>query len=189
MTIGLIARAIGLGLLAATTITATSSATNFSFSFTNTVFNTPGTVTGRIFGLTDNATSAVTDVVLDSFPAAFGLPAAPVDIFALASFVADNSFTVSGGNITEDDLIFNFTDGGHLFQFRLTGTPDLLLNDLQRVNDPGTSNGIATGNAAGLSEVTFVNLSQPAAIAEPGSIVVLISGLALLGLAVRRRRA
>jgi hypothetical protein len=48
---------------------------DFMFSFSNTVGNVNGTVTGEIFGLSDNASNqAASNVILDSYPAGLLLP-------------------------------------------------------------------------------------------------------------------
>lgn len=78
--------------------TSKASALDFSFSFSNTSGNTSGTVTGTLFGLTDNTTSAATQVTIDSFPAALGTP---VDgLIATNWNVFANSFTVVNGSLT-----------------------------------------------------------------------------------------
>jgi hypothetical protein len=87
-------RAFALALLTALAPAAPVSAAtlDFLFSFTNTVYG-GGTVTGRIRGLTDNATSASFSVTVTSNSGGFGT----------GSHVArpgDNLWTVSGGQIT-----------------------------------------------------------------------------------------
>src|ERR1700679_90346 len=74
---------------------------NFDFSFGNVNGSIPGTVTGEIFGLTDNSTSAATDLVIDSYPVGLTLPAVPWDIFNAAGYsITANTFTVTGGVVT-----------------------------------------------------------------------------------------
>jgi hypothetical protein len=60
-------------------------ADDFFFSFSNNdawnVGGSSGAVTGEIFGLTNNATSSPTDVVVLSYPATFtGAPAPPFSV-------------------------------------------------------------------------------------------------------------
>ena len=66
---------------------------DFMFSFTGTIppSSVAGTVSGEIFGLTDNATGPASNVVVDGYPAELGLPSPPLTIF---SFISENSFTV-----------------------------------------------------------------------------------------------
>lgn len=53
---------------------------DFTFSVTNTIGNVPGTFTGEIFGLTDNATSAATSVLILSILAGMNnLVSPPID--------------------------------------------------------------------------------------------------------------
>lgn len=71
-------------------------ADDFSFSFTNTDGNLPGTVTGEILGLTNNATTTDAEVILTSYPSFFdGDPdfASPLPVLV-------DSFTEMGGVIT-----------------------------------------------------------------------------------------
>ena len=74
-----------------------------------------GNVTGLIEGLTDNATSAATDVIIQSYPA--GLPSLPAALFALPIPPAStnvNHFTVADGSITSgffDVFFMNSTNG------------------------------------------------------------------------------
>ena len=117
-------------LLAATFGPAT--ADNFLFSFTNTSGNTPGTVTGEIFGLVNNSTSSATDVTITSAPAAIGIPSFPFDIFPL-SIIPFNKFTVSADLITSAlidlvqrsslpglDLLIELLPPPNITQFHLT---------------------------------------------------------------------
>ena len=83
----------------------------FDFSFTNDLGTAPGTVTGEIVGLSDNATSAATALYIDSFPTSpfyvFGtgpftlqLPGdTPFNVLSPLDQILDNSFTVSNGEI------------------------------------------------------------------------------------------
>jgi hypothetical protein len=82
-----------------------ASANDFFFSFTNDVGNVAGTVTGEVFGLVDNATSAATSVQVFTWPSAL-IPLAsqptyppPIDATAWA-LQFGNSFTVAGGVVT-----------------------------------------------------------------------------------------
>jgi hypothetical protein len=85
-------------------------ALSFGFSFTNDPAfggNTPGTVTGEIDGLVDNATGPATAVFIDSAPSAFNL-SFPISVPVSDSEVVVNSFTVSNGVITVGAQFFDF---------------------------------------------------------------------------------
>jgi hypothetical protein len=108
-------------LLLAGTATA-ASALDFNFSFSTDCapegtcsFGIPGTVTGEITGLKDNATSAATHVWINSIvgPLDFspGLTT-PFETFTSSDY---NSFTVSGGKITEAFCIAGSLGAGFLF--------------------------------------------------------------------------
>ena len=75
-------------------------ALDFTFSFSNVTGNTPGTVTGTIQGLNDNATSAATGVIIQTYPS--GLSGSPNQggFDATKWAVINNSFSVTNGNIT-----------------------------------------------------------------------------------------
>jgi hypothetical protein len=89
-------------------------ALDFNFSLTNTRGNVSGTVTGTIQGLSDNTTSAASDIIITSYPA--GLTANPAAPFSLFSFLggtgpSENSFTVNNGVITNDQFTYVSTKG------------------------------------------------------------------------------
>jgi hypothetical protein len=158
---------------------------NFDFSFTNTTGNTPGTVTGEIFGLTNNATSAPTDVVITSYPAALtGLPSAPWDLYSIPGFVfADhgtpdvaNYFTVSNGAIT-----------GALFGL-FTATDQTVLDlgwgglDVF-ANHPDVDGGIV------IASPSIADFTPAGGVPEPAAWTLMIGGLLGVGAALRRRVA
>jgi hypothetical protein len=77
-------------------------ADDFSFSFTNTAGSgVPGTVTGEILGLTNNATGPAAEVLITSFPAGLDsiVGSGPINAM-LWNFQEENSFTESGGEVT-----------------------------------------------------------------------------------------
>jgi hypothetical protein len=84
---------------------ANARADDFTFSFTNNVGSVAGTVTGEIFGLTNNSTSAASEVIIDSYPTFPSNPSnlgpAPIDVTAWADQIY-NLFTESDGAITYD---------------------------------------------------------------------------------------
>ena len=75
-------------------------ADDFLFSFTNTSGTVSGTVSGEIFGLTNNSTSAATEVIITSAPSSLGLGEATPIIATLWNDPIHNSFTELSGNLT-----------------------------------------------------------------------------------------
>jgi hypothetical protein len=93
MTLGAFAFACALALASTP-----GHALSFDFSFTNTTGGgfTPGTVTGHIDGLQDNATGPATAVFIDSAPPVFNLTT-PISVPIAGA--SGNSFTVTSGMI------------------------------------------------------------------------------------------
>jgi hypothetical protein len=143
-------------------------AMNFDFSFSNNPAeggNVAGTVYGEIFGLTNNATSLPTDVVVYSYPAGITpIPPAPLDIpdyaTALGEFINGNGFTVTNGVITGED----YQIYGGYFDLDSGGNSLVSSNVLTRVQ-----------NTDGLAGVTF------AATPLPSTWTMLIAGFVGLG--------
>jgi hypothetical protein len=78
-----------------------ANADDFSFTITNTDGNVSGTVTGEILGLTDNSTGPATQVLIESYPAAFASIVGPGPIDATQFFTQlENSFTEVNGVVT-----------------------------------------------------------------------------------------
>jgi hypothetical protein len=167
----------GLGILALTCalVGGTSAAhagLNFDFSFTNQVGTVSGTVTGEVFGLTNNSTSAATDVVIDSYPTGLLLPAAPWDIFnGPGFFVIAKNFTVTNGVVVGGDF-------------------ETVLDDtLLIVGSIGESQ-LQDNNGDSVISVNFATFTAaPVGTPEPASIALFLSGLfGLFGLRLIRRR-
>jgi hypothetical protein len=159
---------------------------NFDFSFTNTGGNAAGTVTGEIFGLTNNATSAPTDIVVTSYPAAItGLPAAPWDIYTIPGFEFGNHgtpeladhFTVTNGAIT-DATYSLFTATGQSVLYFNWGGVDFFANH----PEVGGAFVIADPSTAIFTQVS-------GGVPEPAAWALMISGLFGVGAMLRRRAA
>jgi hypothetical protein len=112
-------------------------ADDFMFSFTNASGNVPGTVTGRILGITNNTTGAAAQVTIDSYPSGF-YPTPftlPINVTLFPNQFA-NSFTETAGVITSaridadtqfsptppNQYVFNMTNGFAQF-FTTTNVP------------------------------------------------------------------
>jgi hypothetical protein len=156
---------------------------DFMFSFSNTVGNVNGTVTGEIFGLTNNtANQAASNVVVDSAPALLGLPAfpSPLPIF---TDVTANSFTVLNGAITDA----SFASGDPLHnQFSITLNFNL-------INFFGNNDSHAEiQNDDGFAGATYTPVTVPAPLLATGpvaaSVTLLATGLATLWPFRRRLR-
>ena len=165
-----------IGVLVPMAIVTPAHALNFLFSFSNVTGNVPGVVSGKIYGLTDNATSFPTDVVVTAYPAGInGLAPAPLDINAyaasLGSFINSYSggFSVANGQITGGD----YQIYGGYFDLNIFSQYNTLFS-------PDASN--YTGNLDGLGGVTFT------ATPEPATWAMMLVGLGGLGFALRRSR-
>jgi hypothetical protein len=154
-------------------------ADDFTFSLTNTTGNQPGTVTGEILGLTNNATTAAAEVILDTYPAIYGTLnpalATPPVVPSMWSTVLQNSFTETAGVITA----FNFQSGinGHPFVSFLLWNLRLDITGLGVVDTAGV--GTATLGPPSFSIVT-------APVPEPSTLSLMLLGIGLV-LVMRKR--
>jgi hypothetical protein len=151
-------------------------AMNFDFSFSDNPAEggtVAGTVYGEIFGLTNNATSLPTDVVVYFYPAGITpLPtAAPLDINAYAAYLGEHingsGFTVTNGVITGED----YQIYGGYFDLDSGGNSLVSSNVLTRVQ-----------NTDGLAGVNF------SATPLPSTWTMLIAGFVGLGFFAHRGR-
>jgi hypothetical protein len=147
---------------------------NYDFSFTGDSGTNPGTVTGEIFGLTDNSSSTLpTDIVIFSAPAGLGYDT-PFDF----SPSGPNSYGYIGGGL---DISNGVIESGGLFAKDPTGTYILSFNDENNnlgISTDGSS--FATDDfddnfSGDLGEVTFTPV-----VPEPNQVALLFLG----GLAV-----
>jgi len=159
---------------------APAEALTFDFSFTNTTGNFPGTISGQIFGLTDNSTSAATQVIVEGVPvnysADFPTPTYPLDTTADATSISSNAFTVVAGVITNANYFANNSTDPNQFQLELLTNSVTFAFD---VEENGSSL-VATGAALFTPEVSTTPL--------PGALPLFVSGLGALGLLVKRRK-
>jgi PEP-CTERM motif len=156
----------------------------FTFSFVVTAGDAAsGTVTGEIFGLTDNATSAATDVVITSMPdgAPGYAPALPIDIFASSPSVNSNVFTVSDEEITSGEFFASFGPGDN-DQLQLEpGTGAQGFPGALSFQDPDNMMNMWDVYDDNTAAVSYSVTPAP----EPSSIAVF--GIGLFGLPLARR--
>jgi hypothetical protein len=200
---------VGLLCLLCLTLPSAARADNFTFSFTGTLLEDgqslgTGTVTGEIYGLTNNATSAATDVTITGVPSLFAgdpnLTPPITNTFESPQYlccgnpgantawvVTDNAFTETGGAITSSSFYA---------QAESQPDDDGELTFLE-INDNISGALFGDTNLAGatpyftdtvpLGEITFTPVSTP----EPSSFSLMLLGLGSLGLmmVIRKRNA
>jgi len=162
-------------------------ADNFTFSFSSdpTLSTVSGTVTGEIFGLPHNGTGAATDITVTSYPAGlvtFGSYPTPVDIFTwTGGFTGQNSFTVTNGVITSGGY---YIDGANGDYDQLYLNASIGYANGTNFFDIGSNDSrfVWNDNGIGPNGISYSAAATP----EPGSLLLLGSGL--LGLATRLRR-
>ncbi|HWF00968.1 MAG TPA: PEP-CTERM sorting domain-containing protein [Caulobacteraceae bacterium] len=163
-------------------------ADNFFFSFTSdgSFGNVDGTVTGQIFGLTDNATSAASDVEIYSYPA--GLNYLPGPSFSIAAYDAElgkaitvNSFTVTDGQIT--GAAFQLTGGWFDLNVDVGGTYYTALTAPDGTPQQNVGGQVGNTETTNLGGITFTAAPEPAAWA------IMLTGMFGVGAVLRRRRA
>lgn len=175
--------------LALITATSTASALTFKFSFENTSGAESGSLTGRIFGLSDNATGAASSIIIDSFPSAVGTLQAGNDV-TLWNLQVFNSFTVLNGQITASSFAAQET----AFPTN-TFCLDASINCIGFTADQGSTgvsalvvqNGSNIANGGGFASITYTNISD---VPLPAGGVLVMSGIAgLAGLKRRKKHA
>lgn len=158
-------------------------ADDFSFSFTNTVwYAVPGTVTGEILGLTNNATGPAAEVLITSFPSGLNsvLGSGPINAM-LWDQQYQNSFTESGGQVTAggfwaNDTINGWSQGAQLYINGDGGPYNFLNLDGTDALYVWGDNGLAAANIKPLGTPT----------PEPSSFLLALGFAGVLG-AFRRK--
>ncbi len=155
-------------------------ADNFFFSFSNVGGNVAGTVSGEIFGLTNNLSSAASDVIVTSYPAGLNstFPAGTIDTGLWNDPIA-NAFTETNGQITAasfkiEDMVNNGIDQLYI---------DFISANVLQIDQV---NGKSVENTNGLSGVNFS--AAPASVPEAPSWSIFAVALAALGAASQWRR-
>ena len=175
---------------AAALLSSTSAmAVDFSFTFSTDITDpavrnaVPGSVSGRILGLADNATGAAAQVFIDSFTAG-GFSSFPTDAAAWSS-VFNNSFTVTGGAIT--GATFHSSRNNNGFDQLFINIPIGYANGNTNYVSTGVDNAISIWNNNGFSGVTFATLDT-SAVPEPATWAMMLVGFGGMGAALRSRR-
>jgi hypothetical protein len=102
-----LARTFALAVAVFGFLGSSAKADNFLFSITNNAGNTPGTITGEIFGLVNNSTGPATEVEILTTPPTQGILFDPNAIPTTWQSVSDNSFTETDGIITSAEFLAN----------------------------------------------------------------------------------
>ncbi len=137
----------------------------------------PGTVQGSLIGLTDNSTSLPTFISITQVDPGIGI--------LLGTYTSDISegtgITLSGGQVTAANLLFNFTSAGNGFQLRLN------FEDMNFLHwNGGATPIVGTGNVLGFGGATY---GQPGnAVPEPAAWAMMLGGFGLVGTSLRRRQ-
>src|ERR1039458_6977378 len=146
-------------------------ADNFNFSITGSL----GTVTGEIFGLTnDGLNHAATEVLILTYPASLD-PFPTLDVTAWDTQVS-NLFTEFAGSVTS--AFFEATDGPTVGFY-----PDTYFFSLD------TSLGEVESTSPPVREDIGPTIFTPAAVPEPNALVLLSTALLLVALVARKRIA
>jgi hypothetical protein len=149
---------------------------NFDFSFTSTN-PVVGTVTGEVFGLSDNFTNqAATSVEIFSYPSALGLGPTPITLTAPPDMFNPNSFNVSGGLVTSAN-----------FAAFVTGSPNFVLSLFTGTNLSSLTNTSSMPNVHTVGTVNFTAV-VPGPIVGAGVPGLIAACVGLLALARRHRR-
>jgi hypothetical protein len=158
-----------LGALFAFGVSSSASATSYDYSFSNVDGAVNGTVTGTIVLPNGDGTFTATSVSIDSYPSALGLGPTPISSYIQE---LENTFTVSGGNITSGEFEGNLDGETALFISSdfLTGGSGL---DLE---------GCGCLASEGVRDSTDLTLSfAPVATPIPATWTMLIAGFVGLG--------
>ncbi|WP_339693048.1 PEPxxWA-CTERM sorting domain-containing protein [uncultured Parasphingorhabdus sp.] len=142
-----------------------------------------GSVTGRILGLTDNATSSATQVFVDSFSAG-AFTGTPTDVTVWTNQF-ENSFTLANGVITSGSFWADRGVIGTNFDQLFINVALGYANGNTNYASVGVNNDTSIWNNQGLNGVSFQSLG---AVPEPATWAFMIFGFGAIGGAMRRQR-
>jgi len=161
----------------------TARADNFKFSFTNTLGGVPGTVTGEILGLTNNSTSAATQVIIETFPAALNPSFFPPINATLWSIQIENSFTEAAGGVVSGG--FEAQMPGITFGFSDLAIDSSGYNVLYLECHCGLG-GREVADGGGLAAANIDPLGS-SSVPEPTSVILLLTMLLAITFVQRKR--
>jgi hypothetical protein len=175
-----LALSLALATVTTCTLSEAASAATFNFSFSNLQGPVSGTVEGLIELPDGDGTFSATSVIVTSAPAALGYTL-PFDVFANYQNVIANSFTVSGGAIT--DSSFFAQDFSSSAALGISFFPEFDFgNILSTFLDNSLFSGVQDAND---STLTFTPV--PTAVPEPAAVLGLLS-IAGVGLLSKRQK-
>ena len=159
----------------------------FDFSFNNISGTVAGTVTGVIdLSFSGDGTGSATSVTITSYPSVylsiFGSPPITTPVSPYFSTVTANSFTVTGGQIT--DAQYYASSENQPFASWIS----LNYNDANTLAYYTPFIADSTGNTLGLSGTTYTPASVP--VPEPSSLAIISMAVAcglIFAVATRRR--
>lgn len=175
---GLLGR-LFVGMVMSAVVSVASASVVFTFSFDNEDGSVAGTVAGTVELPDGDGTFAALNLTITSAPAALG-QAVPVTLADFTS-VTENTFTVIGGAVDVGDSHFFGIFPGFNNAFALNGT-DFSAGGRSFLDQQP----IGFLGVPGTLDLDSSSLRFAAAVAEPGSLVLL--GLGFVGLGLMRRR-